>query len=74
MESVKHGKAKEILNADVNRGKFHWQTDNWPNDCGVFVMHHMNSYMGSVKGRWECGLEYVGTKQITQLGRFEEKV
>ncbi|PWA61497.1 hypothetical protein CTI12_AA372590 [Artemisia annua] len=62
MESVKHGKAEEILNADVSRGKFHWQTDNWPNECGVFVMRHMESYMGSVKGRWECGLEYAGTK------------
>ncbi|CAI9285558.1 unnamed protein product [Lactuca saligna] len=33
-----------------------WQVENSGIDCGVYLMRHLESYMGENEGRWECGL------------------
>lgn len=54
-------------------GEFHWQIDSRPNDCGVFVMHHMEHYMGYTIVRWDCGLEDERRKQTQQLVNLRKK-
>ncbi|CAI9300122.1 unnamed protein product [Lactuca saligna] len=33
-----------------------WQVEQVGTDCGIYLMRHMESYMGGSEGRWECGL------------------
>ncbi|GJU63068.1 C2 calcium-dependent membrane-targeting protein [Tanacetum coccineum] len=42
-------------------------------DCGIFVMRHMETYMGNELGKWKCGLDVECKKQNTQLGRLRNK-
>ena len=73
MKNRNHEKADEILKSEITRGEFHWQTDKRPNDCGVFVMRHMEDYMGMSIQRWDCGIEDEGRKQTNQLGKLRKK-
>ncbi|PWA93030.1 hypothetical protein CTI12_AA075780 [Artemisia annua] len=68
-----HAKAKSIINADLERGKFNWQTDEREKDSGVFLMRHMETYKGTGMGKWNCGLDADVKKQLTQLGRLRKK-
>ena len=73
MKNRNHEKADEILKSEITRGEFHWQTDKRPKDCGVFVMRHMEDYMGMNIQRWDCGIEDEGRKQTNQLGKLRKK-
>ena len=68
-----HAKAEEIMKSEITNGEFHWQTDKRPKDCGVFVMRHMENYMGMSILNWDCGLEDEGRKQTIQLGKLRKK-
>ncbi|PWA81461.1 C2 calcium-dependent membrane targeting [Artemisia annua] len=68
-----HEKAFAILKSVITRGEFHWQTDRRPTDCGVFVMRHMEHYMGNNILRWDCGIEDEGRKQTNQLVKLRKK-
>lgn len=37
--------------------KMSWQTNDNSTDCAIFVMRHMESYMGQPWTRWETGLD-----------------
>ncbi|PWA60900.1 hypothetical protein CTI12_AA379850 [Artemisia annua] len=73
MRSRIHEKAFAILKSVITRGEFHWQTDRRPTDCGVFVMRHMEHYMGNNILRWDCGIEDEGRKQTNQLVKLRKK-
>ena len=32
-----------------------WKVDKEGSDCGLYLMKHMDSYMGENEGCWECG-------------------
>ncbi|GJY40008.1 C2 calcium-dependent membrane-targeting protein [Tanacetum coccineum] len=66
-------KAIAVLRVEVTREDFYWQTDKRPNDYGVFLMRHMEAYMGTIISKWACGLETEGRKQITMLGRLRKR-
>ncbi|GJX27381.1 retrovirus-related pol polyprotein from transposon TNT 1-94 [Tanacetum coccineum] len=70
---LNHGKAAEIIKSQLVCGTFDWQTDKRVKDCGIFVMRHMETYMGNELGKWKCGLDAEGKKQNTQLGRLRNK-
>ncbi|GKC21705.1 hypothetical protein Tco_1023855 [Tanacetum coccineum] len=70
---LNHNKAADVLKVEVKRENFYWQTDKKPYDSGVFLMRHMEAYMGNVMSKWECGLEAEGKKQNTQLGRLRKR-
>lgn len=36
--------------------KVNWQVQKKSPDCGVYLMRHMESYMGDAEIRWESGL------------------
>ncbi|GJS40667.1 hypothetical protein Tco_0565710 [Tanacetum coccineum] len=71
--AINHGKAAAILECQLVRGNFAWQTNRRAKDCGIFLMRHMESYIGSDIGKWKCGLDVEGKKQNTQLGRLRNK-
>ncbi|GJW60564.1 hypothetical protein Tco_0109899 [Tanacetum coccineum] len=68
-----HNKAADVLKVEVKRENFYWQTDKKTYDSGVFLMCHMEAYMGNVMSKWECGLEAEGKKQNAQLGRLRKR-
>ncbi|CAM8965464.1 unnamed protein product [Rhodiola kirilowii] len=44
-----------------------WRTKDNDNDCGIFTMRHMETYMGGGEKKWTCGLSIEGVKQDGQL-------
>ncbi|GKC59839.1 zinc finger, CCHC-type containing protein [Tanacetum coccineum] len=71
--AINHVKAAQIIKCQIVRGNFTWQTNRRAKDCGIFLMRHMECYMGSDIGKWKCGLDVEGKKQNTQLGRLRNK-
>ncbi|GJY98584.1 ion channel DMI1 isoform X1 [Tanacetum coccineum] len=71
--AINHAKAAKIIQSQIVRGNFSWQTNRRAKDCGIFLMRHMECYMGSDNGKWKCGLDVEGKKQNTQLGRLRNK-
>ncbi|GKD42897.1 hypothetical protein Tco_1267542, partial [Tanacetum coccineum] len=71
--AINHAKAAKIIESQIVRGNFSWQTNRRAKDCGIFLMRHMECYMGSDIGKWKCGLDVEGKKQNTQLGRLRNK-
>ncbi|WOG86442.1 hypothetical protein DCAR_0205647 [Daucus carota subsp. sativus] len=47
-------KIKLLNNAPVQRLEMKWRTSNKNVDSGVFVMHHMETYMGYALRNWDC--------------------
>nr|GMD50356.1 putative ulp1 protease family, C-terminal catalytic domain-containing protein [Ipomoea batatas] len=39
------------------RIKMSWRHNENKENCGVYVMRHMKTFMGSLAKEWECGLE-----------------
>nr|GFB45684.1 ulp1 protease family, C-terminal catalytic domain-containing protein [Tanacetum cinerariifolium] len=66
-------KAAAVLRVEVIREDFDWQTDKRLNDCGVFLMCHMEAYMGTIISKWAWGLKTEGRKQNTLLGRLRKR-
>ncbi|GJX10255.1 ulp1 protease family, C-terminal catalytic domain-containing protein [Tanacetum coccineum] len=46
LERVNHSKISELLKAKPKQVPMYWKTTNYGVDCGVFMMRHMESYMG----------------------------
>ncbi|CAI9280963.1 unnamed protein product [Lactuca saligna] len=42
-------KARRVMNIS-------WLVEKPGTECGIYLMRHMESYMGENEGRWECGL------------------
>nr|GEZ33267.1 hypothetical protein [Tanacetum cinerariifolium] len=70
---LNHNKAADVLKVEVKRENFYWQTDKKMYDSGVFLMRHMEAYMGNVMSKWEYGLEAEGKNQNTLLGRLRKR-
>ncbi|CAM8884384.1 unnamed protein product [Rhodiola kirilowii] len=47
--------------------EFNWQTKTNFEDCGVFAMRHMETYMGGGSLHWKCGFVVEGDQQGEQL-------
>ncbi|KAI3802193.1 hypothetical protein L1987_30323 [Smallanthus sonchifolius] len=68
-----HPKTDEIDDTVVRRFEMPWRTTVNNKDCGIFMMRHMEIYMGEEEKAWQCGfgveLENVKEKQIEDLRR-----
>ncbi|PWA49470.1 hypothetical protein CTI12_AA482120 [Artemisia annua] len=73
MRAMNHVNAEAIDKAELRRPEFLWETDNRPNDCGIFAMRHMETYMGTPIVYWKSGFVAEGKKQVTQLGKLRRK-
>ncbi|KAL1805384.1 hypothetical protein ACET3Z_028452 [Daucus carota] len=60
-------KIKFLNNAPVERLEMKWRTSNKNVDSGVFVMHHMETYMGYTLRNWDCKFAAEGIEQKRQL-------
>nr|GEZ59302.1 putative ribonuclease H-like domain-containing protein [Tanacetum cinerariifolium] len=70
---LNHNKAADVLKIEVKRENFYWQTDKKTYDSDVFLMRHMEAYIGNVMSKWECGLEAEGKKQNARLDRLRKR-
>ncbi|KAL8258249.1 hypothetical protein R6Q59_030290 [Mikania micrantha] len=50
-----HPKATEIESCQIEKLRISWATTNNFVDCGVFVVRHMEMYMGNHTWAWDCG-------------------
>ncbi|GKD33839.1 hypothetical protein Tco_1249348 [Tanacetum coccineum] len=71
MVRLNHSKLAIVLRVEVTREDFYWQIHKRPNDSGVFLMRHMEAYMGNVMSKWDCGLETEGKKMM--LGHLRKR-
>ena len=53
LRKVKHKSASQLENVEPQRLKMNWRTRGNYNDCGVFCMRHMETYMGDSSGNCE---------------------
>ncbi|KAI3813105.1 hypothetical protein L1987_17821 [Smallanthus sonchifolius] len=68
-----HPKTDEMDDTVVKRFEMPWRTTVNNKDCGIFMMRHMETYMGEEEKAWQCGFgvesENVQEKQIEDLRR-----
>ncbi|KAI3794644.1 hypothetical protein L1987_37277 [Smallanthus sonchifolius] len=68
-----HPKTDEMDDTMIKRFVMPWRTTENTNDCGIFMMRHMETYMGEEEKAWHCGFglesENVQEKQIEDLRR-----
>jgi len=50
--------------------KLNWQTTQNFFDCGVFIMRHMETYMGEEEGRYDCEIPKESAEQKVKLRRL----
>ncbi|KAH6827979.1 alpha carbonic anhydrase 2 [Perilla frutescens var. hirtella] len=51
----------------MNRLQMPWRNSTNQTDCGVFVMHHMETYMGDAVRNWRSGLRAKNEMQLKYL-------
>lgn len=44
-----------------------WVLKEPNNDCGVYVMRHMETFMSTPSGKWSCGMSKKSKKQIRTM-------
>ncbi|GKB06220.1 integrase, catalytic region, zinc finger, CCHC-type containing protein [Tanacetum coccineum] len=52
-----HNKTSDIFTVGLKHLKMKCQTNSKAANCGVFVMRHMETYMGNTNEKFECGLD-----------------
>ncbi|KVH99484.1 hypothetical protein Ccrd_022282 [Cynara cardunculus var. scolymus] len=55
LNAVGHPAGRELDEIGQEMLRMDWQTQNNFDDCGVFAMRHMETYMGDVR-TWKTGL------------------
>ncbi|XP_020255358.1 uncharacterized protein LOC109832389 [Asparagus officinalis] len=66
----KHHKASEINTLTPDRLEMEWRTAENKFDCGIFVMRHMETYMGGGTANWNSGFHREGERLKNQLHRL----
>ena len=56
----KHHKASEINTLTPDRLEMEWRTAENKFDCSIFVMRHMETYMGGGTANWSSGFHREG--------------
>ncbi|KAI3759267.1 hypothetical protein L6452_06956 [Arctium lappa] len=66
--------AGELLEGvEQKRLEMTWRTKNDRINSGVFLMRHMETYMGEAGRRWNAGLDKEGQTQLRQLAILRKK-
>ncbi|CAH1435616.1 unnamed protein product [Lactuca virosa] len=50
-----------------------WKTRGNSNDCGIFLMRHMETYKGGALAQWTCGFKMETVEQIYQLRKLRRR-
>ncbi|PWA56114.1 hypothetical protein CTI12_AA428850 [Artemisia annua] len=73
LSTVKHPKAMDLVKGNLRIPKLKWQTASKAPNCGVFVMRHMETYMGEPVDKYQCGINADPRKQVAQLNKLRIK-
>lgn len=57
-------KADNVKSCTIRRLRTPWQSDINKTDCGIYVMRHMETYMGTKANEWDTGLKKRSKKQM----------
>ncbi|KAL3621671.1 hypothetical protein CASFOL_036583 [Castilleja foliolosa] len=60
-------KAQFLKTLNYDRLKMSWRDEKNKVDCGVYVMRHMETYMGGSLRGWKCGLSKNNARQMKAL-------
>ncbi|CAH1415983.1 unnamed protein product [Lactuca virosa] len=60
--NVNHKSALQIQNVEAEKLRMNWRSRNNDINCGVFLMRHMEVYMGDRTGNWNCGIHKKSSK------------
>ncbi|KAJ9549057.1 hypothetical protein OSB04_021600 [Centaurea solstitialis] len=66
-------RVKKLNRGKPKREKMSWRTLRNQVDCAVFMMIHMETYMGQDVKDWDCGLANEGSTQKSQLLNLQHK-
>ncbi|KAJ9554624.1 hypothetical protein OSB04_018669 [Centaurea solstitialis] len=66
-------RVKKLNRGKPKREKMSWRTLRNQVDCAVFMMIHMETYMGQDVKDWDCGLANEGSTQKSQLLNLRHK-
>ncbi|CAH1440227.1 unnamed protein product [Lactuca virosa] len=50
-----------------------WKTRGNSNDCGIFLMRHMETYKGGPLAQWECGFKKEGADQLHKIRKLRRR-
>ncbi|XP_022014209.2 uncharacterized protein LOC110913694 [Helianthus annuus] len=73
LNSFKHKNAKEIYKVEPKKADFKWSTEKNHTDSGVFLMCHMDTYMGENIKEYHCGIFAKCSGQVNQLKVLRRK-
>ena len=68
-----HKHAEAIGQVKHRLCKLSWQTKQNSVDCGVFIMRHMENYMGQDDSSWDCELPKESNEQRVKLRRLRSR-
>jgi len=69
LKKVEHPKWTEVEKLEPTRLNIDWATTGNYKDCGVFLMRHMETWMGVTKDKWDCGFPKTNIKAKVNLLR-----
>ncbi|KAF5763999.1 putative Ulp1 protease family catalytic domain, papain-like cysteine peptidase superfamily [Helianthus annuus] len=72
LEEVNHSKAAVIKSLEIKQRKLEWATNGNRTDCGVFLMRHMEKYMGS-HVPFDVGFSLNGSRKMKEVRHLRMK-
>ncbi|KAJ9541227.1 hypothetical protein OSB04_027733 [Centaurea solstitialis] len=73
LKFIDDGRAKKLSKAKQKREKMVWRTTENKIDCGIFVMRHMETFMGGNVSKWVSGFALEGDAQKNQIENLRYK-
>ena len=70
---VVHDMREKLHDDKTSFLKMDWQTKENVNDCGIFVMRHMETFKGRPITKWQCGIVKESREQSKQLNNLRRK-
>ncbi|KAJ9540989.1 hypothetical protein OSB04_027495 [Centaurea solstitialis] len=70
---IDDGRVRKLDKAKPQREQMNWRTTTNNVDCTIFMMRHMETYMGEKVKKWECGFAQECVTQKTQLDNLRHK-
>ncbi|CAI9287653.1 unnamed protein product [Lactuca saligna] len=65
--SKNHSKVKALIGAEPHVMNIRWHVAKLGPNCGLYLMRHMESYMGEGEGRWDSGFIGKGNADTVAL-------
>nr|GEW84503.1 hypothetical protein [Tanacetum cinerariifolium] len=73
LTTVGHTKASAIFTTTLNFMRMKCQSKSKSANWGVYAIRHMETYMGNIKEKCECGLDVDGRKHTSQINKLRVK-